>query len=192
MIAVDSATFSWSGSDNVTSLANLVYAYRLDPIEASFSAFASATTKTYTSFANGSYTFHVKAKDQAGKEDQSPATRSFLVYAIIPNITVTPTSFNFGAIALGKTSANQTMTVKNDGTVTLSLGAVGVGGTNADQFSKASDNCSKKNLAPNASCTLAARFKPTSNGAKTATLTIPSNDPDENPVNVSLSGTGTP
>jgi hypothetical protein len=132
----------------------------------------------------------VKGKDQADNEDQSPATRSFLVNAIIPDITLTPTSIDFGAIALGKSSANQTMTVKNDGTVTLNLGAVGVGGTNANQFSKAADNCSKKNLAPGASCTVAARFTPTSNGAKTGTLIIPSNDPDENPFNVALSGTG--
>ena len=159
-ITVNSGTFSWSGTDDVTTSANLDFAYRLHPIEASFSAFTSETTKAYTNLVNGSYTFHVKAKDQAGNKDQSPATRSFLVNAIIPDITLTPTSIDFGAVALGKSSANQTMTVKNDGTVTLSLGAVSVGGTNADQFSKASDNCSKKNLAPGASCTIAARFKP--------------------------------
>jgi hypothetical protein len=43
-----------------------------------------------------------------------------------------------------------------------------------------------------ASCTVAVRFKPTTNGAKAADLVIPSNDPDENPINVSLTGTGTP
>ncbi len=37
-ITVNSATFNWTGSDNVTPAVNLVYAYRLDPIEPSFSA----------------------------------------------------------------------------------------------------------------------------------------------------------
>jgi hypothetical protein len=33
-------------------------------------------------------------------------------------------------------------------------------------------------------------FSPTSAGSKSANLSIPSNDPDENPVNIALSGTG--
>ena len=86
----------------------------------------------------------------------------------------------------------QTITVKNDGTADLTLAVITVGGANADQFDMGADKCSKKTLASNASCTVNAKFKATSTGAKTATLIIPSNDPDENPVNVSLSGTGTP
>ena len=78
-ISANSATFSWTGSDNVTALANLVYAYRLDPLEPSFSAFGAATTKTYTGLANGNYTFIVKSKDQAGNEDLTPASQGFTV-----------------------------------------------------------------------------------------------------------------
>jgi hypothetical protein len=107
-----------------------------------------------------------------------------------PEITVTPTALDFGNVALGVTSQNQIVTVKNDGTANLTLGAISVGGTNANQFSKAADNCSKKTLTPGATCTVAARFRPTSDGLKTAGLNIPSNDPDENPFTVSLSGTG--
>jgi Abnormal spindle-like microcephaly-assoc'd, ASPM-SPD-2-Hydin len=101
-------------------------------------------------------------------------------------------SINFGSIAVNKKSADQTVTVKNDGTANLNIAAITLGGTNANQFDLASDKCSKKTLAPNASCTVTLRFKPTATGAKTASLTMPSNDPDENPVNMSLSGTGTP
>ena len=108
-----------------------------------------------------------------------------------PDVNVTPLSINFGNVKLKKI-VEQTITVKNDGTADLTLAAITVGGANADQFDTGADKCSKKTLAPNASCTVNAKFKATSTGAKTATLTIPSNDPDENPVNVSLSGTGTP
>ena len=78
-ITTNSASFTWSGTDTVTPTASLVYAYRLDPLEASFSVFGSATSKSYTGLTNRSYTFLVKAKDEAGNEDLSPASRSFTV-----------------------------------------------------------------------------------------------------------------
>lgn len=85
-ITANSATFSWSGSDNVTTAGNLVYAYRLDPIEASFSAFGSATSRSYTNLLNGDYMFIVKTKDQAGNEDTTPAARAFTVSVATPAI----------------------------------------------------------------------------------------------------------
>jgi hypothetical protein len=106
--------------------------------------------------------------------------------------TVTPRSLDFGAGAIGKRSAEQVVTVKNDGTANLSIASIKIVGANKNQFSKPTDKCTNKTLAPGGSCTVSVRFKPTSSGAKAATVTIPSNDPDENPANVSLSGTGTP
>src|SRR5437764_15288495 len=43
-------------------------------------------------------------------------------------------------------------------------------------------------LAPNSNTTFSVRFAPTSTGTKTATLHIASNDQDENPFNIILSG----
>lgn len=90
-ITTGSATFSWSGTDNLTPTANLVYAYRLAPIESGFSPFAGATTRTYSNLANGSYEFIVKARDQAGNEDPTPATRSSTVNVNNNNPTITLT-----------------------------------------------------------------------------------------------------
>jgi subtilisin family serine protease len=87
IITTNSATFTWTGSDNVTPTGNLVYATRLEPLE-SFSAFSSATTRTYTNLANGSYTFHVKAQDTSGNEDPTPATRAFTVSVAAGQITI--------------------------------------------------------------------------------------------------------
>jgi subtilisin family serine protease len=78
-ISTGTAAFSWTGTDNVTSTASLVYAYRLAPVEGSFSSFSGATSHTYTSLANGTYTFYVKARDQAGNEDPTPAAQTFTV-----------------------------------------------------------------------------------------------------------------
>jgi hypothetical protein len=107
----------------------------------------------------------------------------------LPDITVIPTSLDFGSVKLHK-SGEAVVTVKNDGALSLTIGAVTFGGANIDQFSKTADKCSKKTLAPGASCTISLRFKPTVIGTKTATFIIPSNDPNENPFIVHLTGIG--
>ncbi|MBI3328241.1 MAG: hypothetical protein HYZ81_16250, partial [Nitrospinae bacterium] len=81
----NSVTFTWTGTDTLTPTASLLYAFRLDPLERTFSPLGSATSKTYTGLANGSYTFFVKAMDQAGNEDPTPASRGFSV--AVPNLS---------------------------------------------------------------------------------------------------------
>lgn len=74
--------------------------------------------------------------------------------------------------ALKKKSAEQIVTVKNDGTLNLNIGNVSLGGPHADQFSEASNKC-KKALKPGDSCPITAHFRPKTVGAKTATLYSP-------------------
>jgi hypothetical protein len=84
----------------------------------------------------------------------------------------------------------QTVTVKNDGTSDLTVKVLSF---TAAGFLKSADGCSSTTLPPGQSCTVSVAFKPATAGAKSAMLSIPSNDPDpsENPVKVALSGTGT-
>jgi N-acetylneuraminic acid mutarotase len=105
------------------------------------------------------------------------------------DIIVSPASLDFGSVPPGK-SAQLILTVQNVGTENLVLGAVTIGGANLTEFSRTSDKCSKKTLLPGASCTVAVRFKPKTDGAKTGAFIIPSTDPDENPVIVPLIGAG--
>jgi hypothetical protein len=72
-------TFVWIGADDTTPVGGLVYASRLAPLEAAFSAFTSATTRAVSNLSPGSYTLYVKARDAAGNEDPSPVSRSFTV-----------------------------------------------------------------------------------------------------------------
>jgi len=72
--------FAWSGQDNVSLPANLVYQYKLDCVNADWSAFASATSANY-SLSNGCYTFWLRAKDQAGNTNQAPSSYTFVVNA---------------------------------------------------------------------------------------------------------------
>ncbi len=105
-----------------------------------------------------------------------------------PDITVTPSSFNYGSVVVGSSSAN-IFEVKNVGTADLVVSSTTLIGTNASEFSIASGGGSFT-LTPNQTHNITVNFNPTSTGAKTATLQISSNDPDENPFDVALSGTG--
>ena len=105
-ITVNTASFTWSGNDNITPTESLAYATRLDPLEPDFSAFGSATTKSYSNLANGDYTFYVKARDQAGNES-TPATRAFTV-----NVTgdVCPTGITVDNLAVGQSDSQRSFT----------------------------------------------------------------------------------
>jgi hypothetical protein len=72
-------TFTFSGSDNTTSLSNLVYACFLNGYDTSWSGYSRITSKSYSNLANGSYTFSVRAKDETQNADLSPASQLFTV-----------------------------------------------------------------------------------------------------------------
>ena len=114
----------------------------------------------------------------------------YYTYEEQPDLTLDRTSIDFGSIDCLSSSSPETVTVTNDGTADLVIDTISITGTDSDQFSKQNDNCSGQTLAPAASATLEVVFSPTSSGAKSATLSIPSNDPGEPTVDVPLGGTG--
>jgi rhodanese-related sulfurtransferase len=119
-----------------------------------------------------------------------PGGRSITVNTVSlePNISVSPTSLDFGGVTAGNTSAAQTVTVKNTGTADLNVGSLLTTG----DFSIQSDNCSGATVAASGgSCTVDVVFEPTADGALTGTLSIPSDDSSTPNVDVALSGTGT-
>jgi hypothetical protein len=75
VLTVNNVSFAWSGSDDRSSA--LTYAYQLD--NGAWSAFGAATTLTLTDLSDGAHRFAVKARDQAGNEDPTPAMRNFTV-----------------------------------------------------------------------------------------------------------------
>jgi len=78
----------------------------------------------------------------------------------------------------------------NEGTEDLSIFDIAVAGTHFTEFLKQKDQCSGQILAPSQVCTLEIVFSPTSGGVKNANLSVATNDPDENPLNIALTGTG--
>lgn len=107
-----------------------------------------------------------------------------------PAISVSPTNHNFGTVLVKSDSTPLTVTVQNTGCLDLVVGQVALGGTHPDQFRLKNDQVSNSTIPPDRSATLQVVFHPTSVGAKSAVLTIPSNDPGYPTVTVTISGIG--
>jgi len=153
---------------------------------------ACTAPKPYMGLTEGSHTFYVKAIDQAGNMDPTPASYTWTVSAAstesaIPDITVSPITLPFGNVNVDA-SSERTVSVRNDGNGNLAISAITDPGS---PFSKVSDNCSGQTLSSAAGCTITIRFSPKTTESFTSSFNIPSNDPDENPVTISLAGTGT-
>ena len=103
-----------------------------------------------------------------------------------PNIYLAQSSIDFAGIVLDN-SKDSTYEIKNTGNANLKIGQILPLNL---PFSIAIDTCSLATLTPSQTCSLGIRFSPTSQGPYTATLSIPSNDPDSSTVNVGLSGVG--
>ncbi len=87
-------------------------------------------------------------------------------------------------------SADQTVTITNDGNADLTLGNIPDADALAAPFTIETDTCSSQVLTPAANCMLTVRFSPTSTGTFSDSFDIPSDDPDENPVTIYISGIG--
>lgn len=96
---------------------------------------------------------------------------------------------NFGSLATGIKGTAKTLTIRNDGVADLSGLSVSVAGAHGSDFLITQPTATT--LANGASTTITVIFKATATGARTATLLIASNDADDNPFEISLTGTGT-
>jgi uncharacterized repeat protein (TIGR01451 family) len=103
-----------------------------------------------------------------------------------PNINVSPLSLAFGSQPVGTGSAQLNATISNTGTGDLHVG-LSFGGANPSDFGVDS---SIATITPGNNAQVQVTFTPLATGARSATLIVSSDDPDEPTINVSLSGTG--
>jgi hypothetical protein len=94
---------------------------------------------------------------------------------------------SFGSVNVGATMAT-TVSVSNTGNADLRIDSIALGGASVFEFSQ-SNTCATP-LPSQATCTITVRFSPTASGAKSGAIIISSDDPDENLLTVSASGTG--
>lgn len=122
-----------------------------------------------------------------GLEATLEVTPTALILRTAAKIDASPTSLSFAERLVDTSSAEQTVTVTNTGTVTLNVGTPTITGSNPADFLLGSNTCSS-GLAPNATCLIGVSFKPAAAGGRSAALQIPSNSADL--VSVNLSGSG--
>ncbi len=139
-----------------------------------------------TTVGNKSATLRIASNDPNEDPFDVSLTGNGVISA--PDITVTPSANDYGDIEVGNT-VSFNVEIRNDGSENLNVSALSLAGSNPGEFSIDSGQ-SGSTLAPGQSQVAAVSFNPSSLGDKSAILSIPSNDPDENPSNVDLSGRG--
>jgi len=95
-------------------------------------------------------------------------------------------AYAFGRVAPGQSSP-ATFTIRNLGNDTLTLGDIGISGDHAGDFAVTQPQAAS--LAPNGSTTFTVTYAPAAPGQRTATVSIASNDADENPYAFTVMGT---
>lgn len=107
-----------------------------------------------------------------------------------PVLSANVSTLTFASRDVGTTSTGQSVTFTNTGNATLTFGTIAKAGTNPGDFALATDGCSGQSLAAGATCSVQVTFAPTAAGARSASLSIPSNAAGS-PASVALSGDAT-
>lgn len=89
-----------------------------------------------------------------------------------PGLTLSPTQYVFGTLAVGASSAPRPFVVSNTGAGPSASLATSLGGANASEFTLAADGCVGHVVAAGASCTISVQFAPKARGAKSASLDV--------------------
>ena len=104
------------------------------------------------------------------------------------SVVVSPTSLNFGTVAVGNTSSEQIVTVTNLNSITVTVTSIAFAGTAAGDYLISSNTCGAT-IAGGANCSVGVEFKPTTTGKRAAKLNVKNNG-GGSPATTSLTGTG--
>ncbi len=107
----------------------------------------------------------------------------------VPTISLTRTSVAFPNTLVSATSAAETITLTNAGTLALDITSITTSGANATEFTRGGTCPNAGPVAPAASCTITYTFTPGDLGARVGSLVIASNNATGT-VTVPLSGSG--
>jgi hypothetical protein len=124
-------------------------------------------------------------------------TRGFLIFISNPVIDVTPTSYDYGDVMVGSASAGQSFSINNYGTSDLNVNDISLSGGDSAEFildlNGGTNPCASATpvIGPGAYCTVSVIFVPSSEGLKSADLSVSSDDPVNPVLNIPLNGNGT-
>ena len=117
----------------------------------------------------------------------SPQTLALSGTSTAP-VTLTPTSVTFGAVVVGSTSANHTITIVNHQPGAISLNTAILGADPSD-FALNGGTCTTS-LKAFGSCTVILDFSPGASGNRSATLSITDSPDSTSPHTINLTGKG--
>jgi hypothetical protein len=123
----------------------------------------------------------------SGPGGASPTLTADSFTYVQPKASLSAAAIDFGAVPVGTASPPRPETVSNTGTVPLAIASTSLSGS--PDFSLSSDGCAGKTLGPGASCTVQIAFKPSSGGAREATLKLADNSAD-GPHTIAIAGSG--
>jgi Abnormal spindle-like microcephaly-assoc'd, ASPM-SPD-2-Hydin len=92
--------------------------------------------------------------------------------AVAPQVSLTPSAYDFGPVAVGTPGPVQVFQLRNESADPYAVDSVSLKGADLAEFSIRSDECSEAVLEPGESCAVAVRFAPGSAGAAAATLRL--------------------
>lgn len=103
-------------------------------------------------------------------------------------VAATPATVSFGSTTLGTSAAAQSITLSNGNTSPITISSVAIAGANASDFVLAANSCGAT-LSVNGNCSATIYFRPTTAGARIATLSF-ADSATGSPQSVALSGIG--
>ncbi|MGB6219829.1 choice-of-anchor D domain-containing protein [Haloferula sp.] len=169
-----------------------------DPLPESLAADSSATfTISFVPTTAGERIAELRI--ESNDADENPFLVALAGTGLAPDIAVESGTgdplatggpgLSFGGIPLGSSSTAKTVVIRNEGTAPLRDIAATVTGADSGDFQ--TDVLSlQDSLLPGETTTLTLTFTPTISIARSATLSITSNDADENPFLIDLTGAG--
>lgn len=105
------------------------------------------------------------------------------------NLSDGSASISFGSVGLGSKSSDFTFTIKNTGAGNLTGLAITKNGANPVDFTVTSSPVAPV-AGPSGTTVFTVQFAPVAAGSRSAVIHIASNDSDENPFDINLTGTG--
>lgn len=95
-------------------------------------------------------------------------------------------ALNFRSSLVGASGESKTIVIRNSGTATLSGLGISVNGSNTGDF--LISQLGVNSLEPGSSTQVTVTFNPTDSGGRSATIQVASNDSDENPFDIKVTG----
>ena len=184
-----SATFELStdGGTNWTSLGNgtrTASGWDMSGLSLSGSGLIRARGRVYGGHQTGSSTFTESVQSFNTSEPEIAVEQP-----VNTNLVDNTSTVSFGTGMTASTSAAKIFTIRNVGLLNLTGLAVTKNGTASSEYTIDTTGMSST-VAPGATTTFSVTFTPSVIGTRTAALHIASNDSDENPFDIALTGAG--